>query len=291
MRNLKNIYIPKRYNYIATFLTLNCNMKCAYCINAHGGNRTFKNSIILGRGWIEGLNRLVCSQDLPITLQGGEPSLHPDFVWIINNIRPELKIDILTNLCFDVERFIGEVSPFRLCRDAFYPIIRVSYHPDHISLDDLIKKVLKMQKAGFSIGIYGILHPEFSKKALESQRKCRDLGIDFKLKEFLGDYNSKLYGTYRYPEAIGNNGRKKCLCRTSELIIGPDCDIYRCHHDLYKDFPPIGNLLDPDFIIEDIFRECDQFGNCNPCDLKVKTNRFQVYGHASVEIENIGVLG
>lgn len=290
MRNLKNIYIPKRYNYVAAFLTLSCNMKCDYCINAHGGSRAFRDSIISGRGWVEGLNRLICPQDLPITLQGGEPSLHPDFIWIINNIKADLKIDILTNLCFDIERFIEEIHPSRLCRAAPYPSIRVSYHPGGISLDTLIEKVLKMQKAGFSIGVYGILHPKFSEEILETQKKCRDSGIDFRLKEFLGEYDGMLCGTYRYPGAVGSNEKKKCLCRISEFIIGPDCDIYRCHHDLYKDFSPIGNLLDPDFKVEDIFRKCDQFGDCNPCDLKIKTNRFQIYGHASVDIKNTGTL-
>ena len=290
MQNLKSIYTPKKYNYIATFLTLNCNMNCAYCINEHHGSRTSKNCIVSGKKWVEGLNRLVCPQDLPITLQGGEPSLHPDFIWMINNIKLDLKIDILTNLFFDVEKFIEEVSPSRFCRDALYPSIRVSYHPDHTNLDAFIKKVLKMKKAGFSIGIYGILHPNFSKVILKAQERCLGLGIDFRIKEFLGKYNGRVYGTYRYPEAINNNEQKKCLCRTSELIIGPDCNVYRCHHDLYKDFLPIGNLLDPDFIIEDIFRECNQFGNCNPCDLKIKTNRSQIYGHTSVEIKNVGAV-
>jgi len=40
------------------------------------------------------LNRLDCPVDLPITLQGGEPSLHPDFIWIIKNIKKSLNIDI-----------------------------------------------------------------------------------------------------------------------------------------------------------------------------------------------------
>jgi hypothetical protein len=32
---------------------------------------------------------------------------------------------------------------------------------------------------------------------------------------------------------------------------------------------------------------CYNFGDCNPCDVKIKTNRFQEYGHTSVEIINI----
>ena len=47
----------------------------------------------------------------------------------------------------------------------------------------------------------------------------------------------------------------------------------------------IGHILDESFVIEDIFRPCRAFGLCNPCDIKVKTNRFQQYGHTSVEIE------
>ena len=83
---------------------------------------------------------------------------------------------------------------------------------------------------------------------------------------------------------------KRCRCRTSDVIIGPDGGVYRCHHDLYKDFQPIGHILDPEFIIEDRFRECSSFGDCNPCDVKVKTNRFQIHGHTSVEIEDIAQI-
>ena len=227
------------------------------------------------------------AEDLPITLQGGEPSCHPDFIWIINHIRKELNIDILTNLNFDVDRFIDSVDSLRLKRTAPYPSIRISYHPHYMDLDTLIEKVLKMQRANFSIGIFGILHPEFEEEILNARKRCQDLGVDFRTKEFLGRHDNKLYGTYFYEGAVGSNKRKRCLCRTSELIIGPEGEIFRCHHDLNKNFPPIGNLLDSHFEIEDVFRECDQFGDCNPCDIKVKTNRFQIYGDTSVEIKDI----
>ncbi|MBU4342850.1 MAG: hypothetical protein KKG21_02450, partial [Candidatus Omnitrophica bacterium] len=39
--------------------------------------------------------------------------------------------------------------------------------------------------------------------------------------------------------------------------------------------------------LEDAFRPCDWFGHCNPCDIKIKTNRRQVYGWTSVEIKDI----
>jgi sulfatase maturation enzyme AslB (radical SAM superfamily) len=285
--SLKDIYLPGRYNYIACFLTLDCNLNCAYCINSFARGNEVKSPLISGERWLQGLNRLVCAADLPITLQGGEPSLHPDFIWIIKNIRENLNIDILTNLCFDVDKFIDQIAPSRLRRNAPYPSIRVSYHPPYMDLEEIINRVIKMQRAGFSIGIFTILHPEFKQEILEAQKRCRNLGIDFRTKEFLGEFNGQIYGSYLYPEAVGDIKRKRCLCRTSELIIGPDGSVFRCHHDLYKRFPPIANLFESDFEINEAFRECNQFGDCNPCDVKIKTDRFQVYGHTSVEIRDI----
>ena len=74
-------------------------------------------------------------------------------------------------------------------------------------------------------------------------------------------------------------------CRTTELLIDSEGSIFRCHADLYSGKNKIGSFLDPEFEIEDEFRDCSDFGHCNPCDVKVKTNRFQQYGHTSVEIE------
>ena len=63
--------------------------------------------------------------------------------------------------------------------------------------------------------------------------------------------------------------------------------MYRCHSDLYESRTAIGSVLDDSFNIQDIYRPCYVFGHCNPCDIKVKTNRFQEFGHTSVDIKNI----
>ena len=73
-------------------------------------------------------------------------------------------------------------------------------------------------------------------------------------------------------------------CRTTELLLDPRGNIHRCHSDLYAGRPPIGSLLDPTFASDERFRACDRFGECNPCDVKIKTNRFQQTGHTSVTI-------
>lgn len=281
---MKRIVIPADYNYIAVFLTFACNLRCSYCINNFEQD-TAKRGALSGQDWVKGLNRIDSRSDLPVTLQGGEPSLHPDFIYIINNLNPGLSIDILTNLQFDIDNFISKVDPVRFRRDSPYASIRVSYHPEQMDLDEIIKKTLRMLDAGFSIGIWGIMHPKYEKIILEAQDKCCKLGIDFRTKEFLGEFEGRLYGTYKYTAACNKEFNKKVKCRTTELLIGSEGGIYRCHSDLYAGAGPIGHILDSQFQIEDKFRDCDRFGHCNPCDIKVKTNRFQEYGHTSVEVK------
>ena len=281
---MKPIIIPQTYNYIAIFLSLACNLKCRYCINYFEEGK-FAKKHLTGEDWIKGLNRIVSREDIPVTLQGGEPSLHKDFIYILNNIKPELNIDILTNLQFDEDEFIRSVNPKRIKRKSAYASIRVSYHPETMQLDPLIKKVLKLQNNGFSAGIWGVMHPAQEMEILRAKEYCISLGIDFRMKEFLGEYDGKIYGTYRYKGACDKKFTRNVLCRTTELIIGSYGDIYRCHSDLYEDRKSIGNILNENFEIEDKFRDCNVFGHCNPCDVKIKTNRLQQFGHTSVEIK------
>jgi MoaA/NifB/PqqE/SkfB family radical SAM enzyme len=281
---VKPIVIPETHNYIAVFMTLGCNLRCSYCINKFETGHLEKNRLT-GEQWVRGLNRIVSREDLPLTIQGGEPSLHPDFHYILNNIKPELNVDLLTNLRFDSDTFIKNVSPDRIKRNAPYASIRVSYHPESMSLEPLVEKVRKLQNYGYSIGIWGVLHPLQEKEILAAQEYAKGKGVDFRTKEFLGVHDGTMHGTMKYAGACEKKSEKKVECRTTELIVGPDGGVYRCHSDLYEQRDPISNILDPDFQIDDKFRPCDVFGHCNPCDIKVKTNRFQILGHTSVEIQ------
>ncbi|HDZ77204.1 MAG TPA: radical SAM protein [Candidatus Omnitrophica bacterium] len=282
----KPVQVPEDYNYIGVFLTFACNLKCHYCIN-HFEQGIIKRKNISGKDWVRGLNRIISREDLPITLQGGEPSLHPDFIYIINNIKPDLYIEILTNLRFDIDEFKSKVDPERLRRDAPYASIRVSYHPEQMDLDETIHKTSKLLKANFSIGIWGVMRPGYEKIMSEAQSKARKEGIDFRMKEFLGEYKKKLYGTYRYSGVCDKKFRKKVQCKTTEFLIDSEGSVFRCHADIYERLNPIGHILSPDFQIENKFRDCSNFGHCNPCDVKVKTNRYQQYGHTSVEVKGI----
>ena len=294
MGDKKRVVLPPRYKYISAFLTMRCNLNCSFCINAFSNQfdrRGFEE--MSGEEWVESLNRIESRPGVPITFSGGEPFMHPDITYILNHIRPELEIDILTNLSFGdrgIERFIREVKPERIRRNSPYASIRVSYHPDQMDAMRLTEDVKRLMDEGFSIGIWSVLYPSSQQLSAINQMQfiCRDKGIDFRVKEFTGEYRGDLYGDYsRYPGAVFNNETRTCLCRTSELLIGVNGNVYRCHRDLYAEENPIGNLGDPDFQIEDIFRKCDRFGECHPCDVKLKTNYRQKLGHTSVEIKEM----
>ena len=292
---LPSITPKEHHNYVAFFLTLACNLKCAYCINLHA-NATRRNQVhrqqMTADEWIRAADRLVLRADLPLTLQGGEPTLHPGFYRIVNEVKPEIKMDLMTNLMFNVEEFIRNVPVWRFTREAPYAAIRVSYHPGQNSIDDLIGKTEKLQDAGFRVGLYGIEHPDQQLCAhiLETQERCLALGLDFRLKEFLGEHDGVIYGTFKYDECVAAQTLRTCECRTTELIVDPAGNVYKCHADLYGGREPVAHVLDADFDEDriDEFRGCSSYGTCNPCDVKVKTNRFQIFGHTSVEIRNIG---
>lgn len=290
---LPTIILKEQHNYVAFFLTLSCNLKCAYCINHHGSSK-YRNpgkAHLTVDEWIMAANRLILRDDLPLTLQGGEPTIYKGFYRFVNEIRKDIKLDLLTNMTFDADEFIHNVPVWRFKREAPYAPIRVSYHPGQNNIEHLIDKTIKLQDAGFRVGIYGIDYPdvELRKHIRETQKRCQDMGIDFRLKEFLGRWNGKLYGSFKYQGAVCGKELKNCECRTTELLVDPSGYIYKCHSDLYKGRHPVGHILDENFSGDDIsvWRPCSYFGDCNPCDVKIKTNRFQIFGHTSVEIRSI----
>jgi len=302
----KEIKIPEYYKYIAVFPTMRCNLNCSFCLNALDKSKEFnrfKFKEISGEEWVNALNKIKSCLEVPLTFSGGEPFLHQDFIYIINNLNPEHNIDILTNLQWGglgIKKFIQEVDSKKITRNSPYPSIRVSYHPEQMGDGEILLKNAKLLKdAGFSIGIYSVQYPspQQLQAITQMQFRCANEGILFRIKDFTGRYEgiddqgnpfSILYGDYsKYPGCISPNELKSCLCKNSDLLFGPNGNVYKCHRDLYSEESPIGNITHPEFQIFDEFRKCNKYGECHPCDVKVKTNYKQEIGHTSVEIKDV----
>jgi len=270
----------KDFNYFEAYLTLRCNLGCSYCINDNDGvvrNRPEMSA----EEWGKYLNKINFG-DTPLTLGGGEPTQYPGFFELLDRIKLETQVDLLTNLQFDVTRFIDETSPLRFSRKGkAYKSIRVSYHPEFHKPERLVDDVKTLQDAGYSIGIFGINHPRNLEANVQMSELAREKQIYFFIKDFLGEFDNQQFGYFRYPEAL-DRLKKDALCRTKEVLVDSSGDIYKCHRDLYHDETPIGHISDG--LPEYKFRSCDKFGYCNPCDVKSKTNKFLEMGQCAVEI-------
>ena len=277
------IILPKHYNYIGAFLTFRCNMNCSYCINKYGALQNCKE--MSGKDWKEAFSRIPSTPDLPITLQGGEPTLHEDFYDIVNT---PSHLDLVTNGTFELSDFLEYTTAETFRSNAPYAGIRFSLH-EATSPIALATKAWMLQLSYYSVGIWYLDHPAENMKhdPIVLKRACQTYNIDVRGKEFLGLWNGRMYGTYKYPEALcldcGKN--QEVFCKPSELLIAPDGQVYRCHRDLYAGENTIGHILDDGFTPFIMASPCSNYGQCNPCDIKEKFNRFQQTGHCSVEIE------
>ena len=280
------IELPKRVNYAEAFLTFRCPLKCGYCINKSDGTLTARDELPAG-DWADGLNRINFG-DVPITLGGGEPTMHPGFFWLLDNLKPQTNVDLLTNLQFDIGEFVRRTSPDRFTPRNFnnlsaYRSIRASFHPQLMDMHDTVERALQLQDVGFNVGIFALNHPLNLEANVEMSELAREEQVYFFIKDFLGEFDGHTFGYYRYPKAL-DGVKKQALCRTKDLLLGPDGEAYRCHRDLYHGEHSIGHILG-EMKLHDNYRPCDNYGTCNPCDVKQRANRFLQMGDCNVEIE------
>lgn len=257
-------------NYIGVFLTFKCHLGCTYCIN-RAGTLVPRKEITVDE-WMKILKPIATREDLPISLQGGEPTEYPGFYELATRLHEAgKKVDLLTNGEFDVNEFMRQTVPQMFQRSAPYASIRFSFHANTDEIM-LMWKVMKLQTAGYSVGIWGLDHPSMKERNAKVAGYCKDMGIDFRMKEYLDE----THGTYKYPEYM--TGKiARCMCKSSEILFAPDGKIHRCHRDLYEGRNPGCSPLDQ-------FMLC-LHPRCNNCDTKQKTNRLQESGHCSVEIK------
>ncbi len=115
-RPVRRIVPKEHHNYVAFFLTLACNLTCPYCLTLDGGGSRYhqaKREPLDTAEWIRAADRLLLRDDLPLILKGGEPTLHPGFYRFVNDVRSGIRMELLTNLTFDVDRFVREVPVWR----------------------------------------------------------------------------------------------------------------------------------------------------------------------------------
>jgi hypothetical protein len=268
-------------NYIAVFFTMACPRGCPYCLNELTGEIA-KYKISPAGKWVPALNRL--NYNVPITLHGGEPLCHPEFYEIVNHIRPDKYVDILTTFPFGVDMFCARIKPERFRNPFNYPSIRVTHHFDNMNLEETVDNVLKLSVDGYSAGLYFVNHPDRKEQVDDALGYCKSKNLKPILKPYLGMHGKRLYGYYKYKQSCFSSHLHQVKCLSSNLLIAPDGCVYGCHKGLFGKIPSLssGNLFEKYLFGKE--SDCNYYGSCNACDVQYKYDKDGKWGFSAVTI-------
>ncbi|MCQ9208128.1 MAG: radical SAM protein [Omnitrophica bacterium] len=277
------------------FLSLGCNLRCPYCIQ--------KISLpqkplacyhsLAGKEWVEALNAisnrtkkrfLRPARIKKLSILGGEPTIYPDFLYVINNLDKNYKLTVTSN--FD-SPFFNQQTDFKQIKHKARLRFNGSLHFIHTPLDRFIANVQKLKRSRVNVHtLFLVAHPAYLDQALDYKKQLLKIHPRVKLQRFLGFHQGSLYprasdynveqdqkdGIYNYAlyqEGFGQEKASSIFCHSDKVLIAPNGDIYNCHYKLYAAHKErLGNLFEDEVNVH-IPREyspCQDFGFCNPCD-------------------------
>jgi MoaA/NifB/PqqE/SkfB family radical SAM enzyme len=251
---IKNTYLKLTNTfdgYIRAYLTLECNLTCRYCVNQCHSNEKLKDAVFIsGEKWITALNR----ENRDVVFTGGEPTLHPDFIKIVNSINPMLSIKVYTNLKWSddfTDKYINELNrPVKLL---------VSYHPSGGKPELFIDRILRLQKTGkFSGMIHAIDYRDQRELVKKASKKFRKAGMKLKI-----DKDQKEV----YSDACSRESKSTIECSKRIILISSDGNRYQCVSKLVRGINPFENIFKESLKKELLVSTCHEYGHCAPCDM------------------------
>lgn len=281
VRRLKPVFTPAGIRSIQAFLTYHCSFGCVHCTNDLVARKTPRH-LMSGAQWVEALGRL--ENGAPVTLRGGEPSSHPDFFDILEMLPAKVPLKLVTNLSFDPADLVGRLDPERINRHPSWAPIRVAFHLGKSDPEEILGKVMVLEEAGFRIGLLGMALPDQQDALQKIQKWFLSWGVDFRIRTFVGYLDGKLTGTFRYPDASGQQTPRAAACRTTELNIAPDGRIYHCRRDCFAETGAVGHVLDNALELTSRHNPCRNYGLCHPCDVELRPTVFRGSQRTAMEI-------
>ncbi|MCP4975385.1 MAG: radical SAM protein [Maribacter sp.] len=251
IRNIYFRFVKKFDGYIRIYLTLECNLTCRYCVNqCHSKEKLKDDDFVSAKKWITAINR----ENRDVIFTGGEPTLHPDFIEIVNSINPNIHVKVYTNLIWSddfTERYISELSrPIKLF---------VSYHPSGGKPEPFIGRILRLQKAG---KFNGIVHSVDYKKQREFIKKARDKFKEAGIELTIDEDQEEVFS-----EACAQESKNIVECSKKIILISSDGTRYQCVSKLVRGINPLENILEENLKKELVHSTCHEYGYCAPCDM------------------------
>jgi sulfatase maturation enzyme AslB (radical SAM superfamily) len=246
-------------NIALVFPILICNQKCPYCVNHHSGETKLRYNIEPGAKWIAGINSLELIDE--IRTGGGEPTLHPDFVDIFNNIKNvPYRILIGTNGAQLAVDKLVKVKP----RPELQ--IQISFHPTQTKQQEFIERILIIRDVhGKNVGVHMISRDGQIDAETALNFKNREIHItgDTFLYDHEGFYQERLRD---FSDMTKPPRRIRCPLSIYKPI-APNGDIYACHQLMYTQskIGILGNIFSG-WSVNALEVDCPMYGWCNPCD-------------------------
>lgn len=290
--------LPSHYShercYWAHMITLRCSAKCPFCI-LNGRGKRIAQKEMSGKEVLEWWNGVKHQPGQKLSLIGGEPTLHPDIIEIVNGLK-NYNITMTTNCkspFYNNPDFhkVFKIHPTSTLR------INTTFHPHHLSADEYLAIIKKWRKASYFVDQTSFVYtPEVMERYSDDIKKV-SADISMTAGSFLGFYNDQngfdspfdpenlmpnesyhdqvrikercgLTDLDAYRHICGQATGKEAQCwhPRRSLIIGPNGDYYHCHYKMYYGIGPVCNVKDfkpvPDKAVG-----CRHYGLCNWCDV------------------------
>jgi MoaA/NifB/PqqE/SkfB family radical SAM enzyme len=251
LRNLALKHFKKFDGRMRCYLTLRCNLQCAYCVNQcfeRTESRISEYSPADGDKWISAINR----EKRDVILTGGEPTLHPDFIEILNGIDQSLDVMVYTNFKWSesfLECFLSQAKRT--------PIFYGSYHPSSGDPRNFIRIIKTLRR---NRRFRGSLHAIDSKQnddlRMEALSRIESEGFEIKL----DSDQSSLF------ECASRKFRKNVECLKQIILIAPDGYRYPCVSKMVRRRNTLENIFTAPPGPEKVSTLCSDYGYCAPCD-------------------------
>ena len=291
------IKLPNNYHnlicYWAQMLTFRCNAKCPYCILDRRGKHIPRLNELSGSEILNFWNSVEHRTGQMLSLIGGEPTLHKDFLEIVNNLE-EYSITMTTN-CKNSFIDQKQYNKVKLKKGSTFRI-NTTFHPHFISPERYIEVVKELRKTGYFIDQTSyVLYPEYPE---EYKKMIDQISEEIEIYDspYMGfwddqcgfsaephpennqpdeNYQGKSdpaklcnivdYNVYR--RLCGQSKSRRVLCWQpyNSLIVDPEGWSYSCHYKLYYAKEPICRITDFRPVNKDDIK-CNWNGFCNWCD-------------------------
>jgi MoaA/NifB/PqqE/SkfB family radical SAM enzyme/predicted Zn-dependent protease len=165
-----------------------CNYHCPYCFlenepETKGIAAAYLKKDEWARIW-NGLYDRYGSFQMSVT--GGEPFTYPDFIDLVADLAPRHTFEFSTNLSWDVRYFAKKISPQRVK-------INSSFHPDCVSKDEFLEKIVYLKYWGFQTSITVVAYPPLLGKIEGYNDFFKNTGQRLILYPFRGPYSGRTY--------------------------------------------------------------------------------------------------